>query len=113
MLALLQALQFVVLLTAQLQAKKLMWKFADADGEPFSARMSDPDYLAALKTGRTGTELKIGIIMDVDIEISQETTDGVWIARGREIVKVYSPLATTAPADDGGFPFDEPRKPPN
>ncbi|UAJ11840.1 hypothetical protein [Polymorphobacter megasporae] len=101
----------VILLTPQLRAKKLVWKFADADGNLFSAKMADLNFINALQAGSTGTDLRIGIVMDVDIEMKQEMFDGVWLTQSFEVVRVRSPAAPIPAPDDRNLLFYEPRKP--
>ncbi len=82
----------VVLLTAKLEPKELMWRFADEAGEPFSAKMTDPNFIRALEEGRTGGDLKIGLMMDIELETKQESASGFWSDKAKTVTKVYSPI---------------------
>lgn len=80
-----------VLLTAKLEPKELTWRFADENGEPFSAKMKDIDFINRLNAKHTGLELRIGFDMEIEIEAKQELVGGVWVNRERAVTKVLRP----------------------
>lgn len=97
----------VILLTAKLEPKQLMWRFADDTGEPFSAKMTDPKFIQALEEGRTGGDLKIGLMMDIELETKQESVSGFWSDNAKSVTHVYSPTLPPAGAREPQFFDDE------
>lgn len=89
-----KARERVILLTAKLEPKQLTWRFADLDGEPFSAKMKDADFIGKLASPHTGIELRIGLEMDIEMETKQDLIGGFWVNKERAVTKVFSPLLT-------------------
>lgn len=82
----------VVLLRAPFSHKRLQWQFS-RDGLPFSAKMNDAIFLAAIKDGRVPINLQEGVMMRVEVEYIEILDGQVWVAdpRSRRIVRVLSP----------------------
>lgn len=90
----------VILLTAKLEPKKLTWRFADEDGEPFSAKMNDADFIQRLGSHHTGIELRIGLDMEIELEMKQDLIGGVWMDTAKTVTKVFRPVLTPLPVSD-------------
>ena len=83
----------VTLIRPVLKAEAAMWRFEGSDGDEFSAKMKDPDYIEVLKSKTTGIPLAIGIEMIIEFEYKQEKIDGVWHNTEVSVRRVLSPKA--------------------
>lgn len=95
----------VILLTAKLEPKQFMWRFADEEGEPFSAKMVDPDFIEGLQRHRTGVDMKIGLEMDVLVKSDEQLFGDRWVKGNQRITRVYSPQPTVSPSNDPQLPL--------
>lgn len=83
----------VTLIRPVLKAQAAMWRFREASGNEFSAKMKDPDYIEALESKRTGIQLAIGIEMLIEFEYKQENENGQWVDEEISVRRVLSPRA--------------------
>lgn len=81
------------------------WGFQTRLGA-FGAPIHDEEFLKALVEGRLNVPLAQGILMDVDLEISEEKIGGVWRPKDRTVKRVHgikrAPIQTSL--------FDDPKQ---
>ncbi len=81
------------------------WGFQTRLGS-FGAPIHDEEFLKALVEGRLNVPLAQGILMDVDLEISEEKIGGVWRTKDRTVKRVHgikrAPIQTSL--------FDDPKQ---
>ena len=89
----------VVLLRASFTHTPASWSFS-RDGLPFSARMDDPDFLAAIAAKTVPITLQEGVLMQVEVEYRERLVGQVWqyVDRTRRVVRVLSPRPLPVPA---------------
>jgi hypothetical protein len=52
--------------------------------------MKDPDFLQSMKEGTTNITFGTDLELTVDMEVSEEGTEGIWVPKERRIMKVHS-----------------------
>ncbi len=65
------------------------WRFQTSAGE-FSFSMKDEKFSQRLLQGIETIPMVAGVILDVDVEVSEVLSDGLWRPKSRAIVKVWS-----------------------
>lgn len=88
----------VVLLKASFVNRPARWTFL-RDGLPFSAKMDDRDFLAAIRDGRVPIALQEGVMMKLEIEFKEQQDGQVWKAldKTRRITRVINPQPLASP----------------
>lgn len=83
----------VVLLKAPFSSEPRRWQFS-RDGLKFSAQMSDPVFLQAIKERRVPITLQEGVNMRIQVEYQEILRGQVWeaIQSSRKVVRVLSPI---------------------
>ena len=93
-----------VLLRPVLQLGNYRWKFA-ADGIEFGAVIKDETFMSDLVAGRHHIEMRGGIIMTLQLEITEEFNGQAWIVKDRVVTQV---LKTEAGSVQIEFPSTSP-----
>lgn len=79
----------LTLVAPSLSEADLKWKF-DLAGKTVWAHMDDLDFRARIMPGSTSPpHMLAGILMDVDLETSEELKDGVWQIVDQRVKKVH------------------------
>lgn len=88
----------VVLLRAPFVPVPRSWGFM-REGLPFSARMEDPAFLAAVGAGTIPITLQEGVEMQIEVEFKERREGQVWayVEGTRRVLKVRSPLPVAKP----------------
>jgi hypothetical protein len=73
-------------------AKPHAWKFVH-DGLPFRAKITDPDFLAAIAAGTLPLTIQEGVTMRVRVEWEEELVGQTWVPveKSRTVTKVIDP----------------------
>jgi hypothetical protein len=89
----------VVVTHPALFSKPKAWKFR-RDGLPFSAMMTDEQFLNAMREGTLPLHIQEGVQMRVKVEWTERLNGQEWepITRSRKITKVISPKPDPLPA---------------
>ena len=87
-----------------LQLGNYRWKFA-ADGIEFGAVIKDETFMSDLVAGRHHIEMRGGIIMTLQLEITEEFNGQAWIVKERVVTQV---LKTEAGSVQIEFPSAPP-----
>lgn len=77
----------VTLISPVLAPGERRWKFRSATGE-FGAPVKDATFLAEVLSGRTDLRLKAGVVLDIELEVSEVRDDGVWTIENRSVTAV-------------------------
>lgn len=77
----------VTLISPVLAPGERRWKFRSAAGE-FGAPVKDAAFLREVLSGRADLRLKAGVILDIELEVSEVRDDGAWIIEGRSVTAV-------------------------
>jgi hypothetical protein len=88
----------VVVTYPAMKSQPLSWGF-ERDGLPFTARMEDQTFLAAVKSGTLPIVVQEGVQMVVEVHWTERFDGQVWeaVPRTRKIKRVLSPRPRTAP----------------
>lgn len=97
-----RAIWHVVLLKAAFTHEPRAWTFS-RDGLPFSARMEDKAFLAAIAAKTVPISLQEGVMMQIEVEYRERLEGQVWqyVDRSRKVVRVVTPkpLPPVTPPD--------------
>lgn len=77
----------VTLISPVLALGDRRWKFRSAAGE-FGAPVKDAAFLEEVLSGRTDLRLRAGVVLDIELEVSEIRNDGVWTIEGRSVTAV-------------------------
>lgn len=88
----------VILLKASFVNRPARWTFL-RDSLPFSAKMDDRNFLAAIRDGRVPITLQEGVMMRLEIEFKEQQDGQVWRAldNTRRITRVLNPQPVATP----------------
>ncbi len=88
----------VVLIKASFVNRPARWTFL-RDGLPFSAKMDDKVFLAAISDGRVPIALQEGVLMRLEVEFKERQEGQVWraIDSTRRVLRVVQPQPLRAP----------------
>lgn len=98
----------VVLLKAPFVHEPRAWTFS-RDGLPFSARMEDPTFLAAIAAGTVPITLQEGVMMKIEVEYRERLIGQVWeyVDKTRKVTRVLAPRPLLVPS---ALPLPDPPK---
>lgn len=98
----------VVLLRASFTHEPRAWTFS-RDGLPFSAKMEDPDFLAAIAAKTVPITLQEGVMMQIEVEYRERLDGQVWkyVERTRKVIRVLSPRPLASPSLASGPPKED------
>jgi hypothetical protein len=91
--------QTVVLVSPVLVEGNRRWKFRGPAGE-FGAPVRDADFIERVLSGTTSVPMVAGILMDVELEVTEERRGGIWVPVERVVTRVLGmrPPETTQQA---------------
>lgn len=64
------------------------WKFKAPTGE-FGAAMKDEPFVEEFLSGTANIRIKAGLVMDIELEVSEVRKDEAWVVEQRTVTKVY------------------------